>query len=56
MKPPKQIIKASVPARIDVELISTTKELAKKSGYRFYSDFVDAALRSAVVNLNKIVK
>lgn len=56
MKPPKQVIKVSLPARIDKDLIIATKELSKKAGFRFYSDFVDAALRSAIVSLNKIIK
>lgn len=56
MKPKKQVIKAPIPAKIDIELIKRSKQIAQLAGFRFYNSFVEAAVENAIRVLENTIK
>lgn len=47
MKPPKEIIRTVAPFKLDPELIEETKRAAKKLGFKFNYQYVEAVLKKA---------
>ncbi len=56
MKPKEQVILKNIPAKVDTNLIDESKLIAKKAGFRFFNEYVDAALREANRRVKRIIK
>lgn len=56
MKSKKQVVKINVPAKIDVAVIKESKMVAKQAGFRFFNNYVEAALKDANKKVKSLTK